>query len=99
MAQPLHSRLVTRVHHQVEPAQPFDRDDRALTDGLGRPQQRHSMRSQGMTLTVPELKLRATARAGIRLGVEAPVERIVVLGLTLLAHREVVHRSVGAIVG
>jgi hypothetical protein len=35
MAQPLHSRLVTRVHHQVEPAQPFDGHDRALADGLG----------------------------------------------------------------
>src|SRR5208337_2106453 len=47
----------------------------------------------------PQFQPRAADLAGVRLGVEAAVARVVVLCLALRAHREHFHRSVRPVVG
>jgi hypothetical protein len=54
---------------------------------------------QHLAASIPERQLRAAARAGIGLSLEAPVERVVVLGLARRAHREAPHGGVGPVVG
>ena len=53
---------------------------------------------QQLSVAVPQLKLRTAGAAGVRLGVEAAVERVVVFGLALRTHDEALHRSVGTVV-
>ena len=47
----------------------------------------------------PKLQVRAAYRAGVRLGVEASIQGVLVLGPARVAHREVLHGRVGPVVG
>ena len=85
-AQARHRRLVAGVAEEVEAAEALERDDSALL------QQRRDVRDR-------RAELRAAARTGDRLGVEAAVGRIGVVAGAVRAHRERRHRSLRAVVG
>src|SRR5262245_17170467 len=57
------------------------------------------VRCQHPTMAVPEREVRPTLRTGVGLGVEASVQRVIVLGLAGRTQRKVTHGSVRAIVG
>ncbi len=85
------------VDCEVEAAEAFDRDDGTLVeeaDGFG--EGIAGVRGVG---AVDEGELGAAVPAGVGLGVEAAVERVVVLGLTGGAHAEGGHGGLGSVVG
>ncbi len=98
LAQPPHGRIVRGVHEQLEAAEALDRHDLAGADGVGRSHHGSIAMRHDNAGRVPQGHLRTTHRAGVRLGVEAAVERVVVLALTGVAHHEVAHRRVRAVV-
>jgi hypothetical protein len=78
--------LVVRPAREVESADALDRDDRAVEQRAGGDLDARR-------------DARAARRAGVRLRVEAPVGRVVVLGLAGRAHREARHRGRRPVVG
>ena len=83
---------------EVVAAEPLDRDDRAVE------QRRRGGRDriaggERAAAGVEQRRMRAAGRAGVRLGVEAAVERVVVLRPAGCAHREAGHRRARAVVG
>ena len=88
--------LRRRGHGQVIAAQPLDRQDVPVPQQRGR---------DGHRVTVRRIRARAgqgqrrpARRAAGRLGVEAPVSRVAVLGRARRAHREPGHRGPGPVV-
>src|SRR5215510_11525279 len=57
------------------------------------------MRCQHSTMAVPECQVWPTLRTGVGLGVEASVQRVIVLGLAGRTQRKVTHGGVRPIVG
>ena len=82
--------LVVGAAGEVVAAEPLDRDDRARVEQLrcaGRPRRR-AVVSTALAVGVHEPGLRAARRARVRLRVEAPVRRVLVLGPARGAHLE-----------
>ncbi len=109
-----HRGLVGGVAGEVEAAQALDGDDApcgdefaaALDDGVaflaGAPDGGDWPgvgRGAGLRIALAPRDVRAALKAGIRLGVEAPVERIGVFGGAGGAHGEAVHGGHGAVIG
>jgi hypothetical protein len=98
--------LVVGGYHEVEAAEAFHGDDFALADGFcGGGQGFAAVRGfprlvrRSLSFPVPQREVRAADGAGVGLGVEAAIERVVILSLALRAHDEALHRGVGAVVG
>jgi hypothetical protein len=87
------------IDGEVKPTETFYRNDPSPADRIGGHQQSVVVRGQHPSFTIPHLERRATRRTGIRLGVEASVRGILVLGQALVTHHEDLHRGVGAVVG
>src|ERR1039458_10355613 len=83
----------------MEATKPFHRNDLALANGVRSGRYGLAALLRGRALTIPQRKLRSANRAGVGLGVEAAVERVIILGLTLRTHREGFHRGVRAVIG
>ena len=80
-AQRGHGALVVGAAGQVEAADSLHRDDQARRAALARPPRAGpSSRSSARRPTVDEPQRRPAVGAGVRLGVEAAIERILVLG-------------------
>ena len=107
LTQPPHRRHVRGVAGQLEAAQTFDGQDGARIDqggrllydvrilrGIGRYGQGRFGRCGGHGQPDPG----SADRAGVGLGVKAPVERVVVLGLAGRAHPERGHGGQGAVI-
>jgi hypothetical protein len=88
---------VPRVADEVKAPEALHRHDFAREHGLHR--LAHRVARQGIALGVRERQRRAADRAGDRLRVEAPVERVFVFGAAVRAHREGRHRRLRAVVG
>ena len=88
---------VCRVAHEVEAAESLHREDPAFLQELDSIADR-IIRFDGFARIFPEHELRTADRAGVRLSVETPVERITVLLQTLGAHFERRHRGLRAVV-
>ena len=92
--------LVGRAAREVIAADSLHRDHETRREGQGR-----GMHGVGRVATriaarrVDEPRRRAAFGAGVRLRVEAPVARIVVLRLTAAAHDEAGHRGLRPVVG
>ena len=95
--QPLHGRAALRVTDQVISANPLDGDDGAAAQGRNAGRQRRGVAAHAAVVPM-EGKLRAAGRAGQRLGMIAPVQRILIFGAALPAHRKTRHRRVGPVV-
>src|SRR5258708_1374190 len=54
--------------------------------------------NQYASALIPKFELRPANWTSIRLGVKAPISRIIILGLALWAHREPLHRGVRSII-
>ena len=98
-AQSLDGGFVARVDDQLESADALEREDLPVADYLCGREQGVVARERIVAPGIPQLELRAATRAGVGLGVEPAVERVVVFALALRAHREFLHRSVRAVVG
>jgi ELWxxDGT repeat protein len=85
LAKPGDGGLIGRVAGEVIAAEALDCDDRAAAEQVDDILQRHR-------------QPRTAVRTGDRLGVEAAVDRVLVLGAAGLAHLEARHRRVGAVV-
>src|SRR6266567_4359684 len=57
------------------------------------------VRDDRISVSTDEPDMRTTVPAGVGLGVEAAIQRVVVLPLALVAHREGRHRGLRAVVG
>jgi hypothetical protein len=93
-----HGALVIGSAGEVVAADPLDRDDPS------RPQRncgggKWIAGRDGYSATSKQAQRRSAIRARVRLGVEAPVRRIVVLGTAAPTHREAGHRRPRAVVG
>ena len=86
-AQRRHGRLQVRPAGQVVAAEALDGHDRSGA------QRFHRGRERLAAQPIPEAQTRPALGAGVRLGVKAPVGRILVLGAAALAHRERGHRG------
>jgi len=85
------------VYGEVETAEAFDGQNFALAEqtvGFG-----DWVAGLCDFVSVDEGEMRAALAAGVRLGVEAAVERVVVFGLALRAHGEGGHGGLAAVVG
>src|SRR5262245_270210 len=54
---------------------------------------------QHPTMAIPERQVRPTLRTGVGLGVEASVQRVIVLGLARRTHSKMAHGGMWPIVG
>ncbi len=93
-----HRAPVGRVSRQVVAADALDGQDLSGAEHLGECRQRGAGSAQQLATGVVEGDPRAADGTGVRLGVEAPVGGIVVLGLALGAHLEARHRRRGPVV-
>jgi hypothetical protein len=101
-AQPAHGALVVGAAGQVVPAEPLDRDDRTTRESGGR--RGHGVgRTRGRGWGAPvgrdQPRGRPARGAGVRLGVEASVGRVLVLGAAERAHLEAGHGGQRPVVG
>jgi len=97
LAQGLHSRSVGGIAHQVKAAQALDSQDFALRQPP--PCSLKSLFALGKLLTTCfEPNLRATNRAGNRLGVKAAVSRVVIFRGAVGAECKARHAGVGTVV-
>ena len=92
-----------RVAGEVKAADAFDGDNlpvksRRRTRAMTSPSL-VELETKLAPVRVGQREPRAAGRAGGRLGVEAAVERVLVLGAARVAHREVAHRRPRAVVG
>jgi hypothetical protein len=83
----------------MESAQSFDRDNRSLPQSGNGSSDRSLLLSQDFAFPADELNLRSTVRAGIGLGVEAPVRGILIFIPTPGAHGEGCHRGLRPVIG
>ncbi len=90
--------LVRGVDGQVVPTQALHRHDVAGTEPVDH-RLDHVTDLDRLERRIPQHQLGSARRTAGGLGVEAPVERVVVLGTTGGAHREPGHRGRGAVVG
>src|SRR5690242_8788731 len=90
--------LVERVHEQLEATYPFKCENVSMANTFGRFQQRVVASGKDDSHAVPQFQLRTTLRAGIRLGMETAVARIVKFLVALRTHRELAHGCVRAII-
>ncbi len=86
LAQSPHCLLIPRVGQKLKPADAFERDDAAGGQGL-------------CGVLNREVDLRPADRAGVGLGMEAPVERVGVFAPAVRAHLELAHGRVWPVVG
>lgn len=93
-----HGRVVAGVAHQVVATESLDRDDPALGEELPGRTQRVLVTGQGHAFPADQFEPRSAVGTGDRLGVEAPVERVLVLRPAGPAHLEVRHRGGGPVV-
>jgi hypothetical protein len=82
----------TGIDAEVVATDPLDSDDQAGLESFDSYVERGRADCPQLPPGVPQRQLRPTRRTSIRLGVKAPVARIVVLGLTIWTHREMAHR-------
>ena len=90
-AQPLDRLRIDRICDKEESAQPFNSDNFSLPDRLGRFQERLVPVRKNPARGVPELQARAANGARVRLGMETPVSRILILFTAIRAHLEELH--------
>lgn len=93
-----HGRRVPRVAHQLVTAQRLDGHDAAARDDADRPPQRLLAARGHRPAGRPPRKPGPAPGAGQRLGVEAPVGGVGVLGRAPRAEREAAHRGAFAVV-
>jgi hypothetical protein len=98
LSETLDSRRVAGVYKQMKAPKAFDCHNGALTYGCSRGQHGVMARHQLSTIAIPERQLRPTLRTGVGLGVEASVQRVIVLRLTGLTQRKVTHGGMRSIV-
>jgi hypothetical protein len=98
LSKPDDGRLGSRVHHEVKPAEPLHRDNaaflekaNALADGIFHRELR--------SLPIEEPTTRSAAGAGVGLGVEAAVLRVLVLATAIGAQGKRIHRGERTVVG
>ena len=102
LAQGRHRALVGRRAGEVVAADPLDRQDRARDEHPGGGLDRVAVarpRRERLAGGVDQGDPGPALGAGVRLGVEAAVERVLVLGPAALAHVEGGHRGQRAVVG
>ena len=98
LAEPPHGRGRRGVAREVVAAQALHRHDPPLAQGRCRRRDRVGAQAGGLAGRAQEPHARPAARAGDRLGVEAPVGGVVVLPPAVGAHREAGHRRGRAVV-
>ena len=96
-AELVHRLLIAGVGHQVETAQSPDRQDLSFSQEADRLCNR-ICRIDPATVPGHKCQRRAADRAGVGLGMEPAVVRVVVLGAAIRAHRERRHGGVGPVV-
>ncbi len=99
VAQALHGGFFACIHHQVEAAKALDRDDLAFGERAWRPPAAHRRAPPALRLHIPQRQLWPADRAGVWLGVEAPVGRVLVFRLAVGAHDEMAHGRARPVVG
>ena len=91
--------FVGPVHHEMKTAETLDSDHLAAANGLNRIAQGRVVRGEHITGRAPQFEMRAAGGAGVRLGVEPAVTRVLVFSPAGVAHREPGHGGVGPVVG
>eukprot|EP00825_Cyclidium_porcatum_P012782 TRINITY_DN16687_c0_g1_i1.p2 TRINITY_DN16687_c0_g1~~TRINITY_DN16687_c0_g1_i1.p2 ORF type:complete len:426 (+),score=47.11 TRINITY_DN16687_c0_g1_i1:3-1280(+) len=91
--------FVAGVGQQVEAAETLGGNDPALAQGPGGRRQGLAAVDQRRPRAVPEFQAGPADRAGIRLGMETPVQGVLVLRAAGLAHHEAPHGGVRTVVG
>ena len=95
-----HHGLVVRPAGEVIAAQALDGDDPALRQRDGDSLERRFVAfGRGAAGSIHEPQRRTAVGTGVRLGVEPPVERVLVLGAAAGAHLECRHRGQRPVVG
>jgi hypothetical protein len=97
LAQPRHRGGIARIAREVKAAEPLDRDDAAAAQQLERGGDRVAVDRPAPA--IDQRQRRSAHRAGVRLGVEAPVQRIGVFAQALRALGEWRHAGLCAVVG
>lgn len=97
LPEPCHGLAVFGSAGQMEAADPLDGDNTAGPETRSR-------QLQGIAVYLPSLRILeaepwSAGRAGVGLGMETAVGRIVVFGLALRAHCEGRHAGIGAVIG
>ena len=90
---------VAGVGEELEAADALEGDDVTGADFVGGEAEGVVASGEDAALAVPEFELGAAGGAGVGLGVEAAVERVVVFAVAGGAEGEGLHRGVGAVVG
>ncbi len=83
----------------MEAAQSLHCHDLSLPDRFRRLNQGVVVRCQHRAGTIPQFQVRAADRAGVRLGVEAAIQRVFIFFAAGRTQREALHRRVGTVVG
>ena len=91
LSQTLHSLFISRIGHQMKPADSFNGDELTVANCVCRRENGFFVSEQHFTQTIPELHVRTAGCACIRLSMKAAIARIIVFGLAIPAHFEVFH--------
>src|ERR1700690_2376079 len=99
LAQLPHRSARACIHQQLKSAKSLQRNHCAYLDRISSQEQRVIAHGYGVPVAIQQAKLWTTMRARNWLGMETPIQGILVFLSALLAHEEAVHRGVRAVIG